>query len=57
MEEERRVVRTVTRLFTSKVEGWRKERRGRRIQGRSKIYEGGGGRMCVSEYTYRGTLF
>ena len=51
MEEERRVVCSVTRLFTSKVGGIEEGEKGRRIQGCSKIYEGGGGRMCVSEYT------
>ena len=40
MEEERTVVCTAMRLFTSKVGGIVK---GRRIQGRSQIYEGGGG--------------
>ena len=52
MEEERRVVCTVKRLFTNKVGGMEEGEKGRRIQGCSQIYEGGmGGRICASEYT------
>ena len=40
MEEERTVVCTAMRLFTSKVGGMEEGVKGRRIQGCSQIYEG-----------------